>query len=146
MIKARNLTLMQYYYLTHGSYAIAPIMSLYRFYFSGQESSLRSCITFGFYVVLIFHLEQFLSLPLAFFNVTFFKSTEQLFGRKPFNLGLPGLPDDYIQGIHFGQEFHKSGIVSFLVHHVRKLMILGLLSWTWYLPDFCAINTFFFYH
>ena len=34
---------------------------------------------------------------------------------------------DYIEIVHFGQEYHRSDIVSSLVHHIRVFMIGNVL-------------------
>ena len=56
---------------------------------------------------------------------------------------------DYIEIVHFGQEYHRSDIVCSLVHHIRVFMILNVLltmvsvSITW-LKCLLVFFSFFF--
>lgn len=103
------------------------------------------------------NLWQFLCLALSFMVL---KSSGQLFCRMLLNFGLFcflmigfSLSDfdkntieaisDWIQFKRFWQEHHRSDIIFFLVHYIRRhlpMVIILITWWGWVSPDFLTVK------
>lgn len=63
-------------------------------------------------------------LSLSFITLRLFTSTNQLFCPMFLIWVCLMFSHDWTEVIHFGQEYHKTAIVSLLVHHITVFLLL----------------------